>query len=389
MMIENRGSVPIEREVFGDSSAQTIADIYRQQIETTSNGPQTEGVDEGTVAKLLDTDTVRGRVIIVQDVGVPIIFRAIDVDVMRGSYLANRYGQDATERSLYYSPSFELGQSQRDQVAQSLRAQIDSQPTPLLYEEEQGITWKTDILHDILQRAGVTYQCDVLIDPKNNSEASIIHYDGLAVPNEVADTNPTTLRDLFEKYYNTDVNAVRDGVTFLDNARFAEDTDMQDYIWELCNTQFEKVVENLPVRQSPTKEELIEILSHPSSSTIMYLEAGKPITLSTFTHSVEACSWLRQRYFAKYADEWLGYYAFLVTDSNRQGEHKSHELLNVIFDLIDKAKTPMRVVFECTNISADYIPYGIVQPLVNGSGKITIQLREVARYITKSVLLNP
>lgn len=268
--------------------------------------------------------------------------------------------------------------------SQYLDIELDSGDV-IVYEILDGSDNNTDLIAALVSGSQLEVVHDEFIDPKNKTPASLKHYAGL-VTRKNQETPTGVVFDTLSDVFRQDVLDGRseefpeEGVSLLDPLFFAENPELQDKLWGFCKNQFMTLTENFPIIQEPTKEEFIEMLSDPSTTHVVYYHEGEPVSSCVFVHNMDACSWLRKDYFnKKYDGELIGYFPYLATDERFTSKGYASEVIAKITDLVYESGRNFQVLFECTNISADVVPW-MVGAVVNEHPKLQTSIVETANY---------
>jgi hypothetical protein len=343
------------------------------------HGPQKVGLEQEDYERALKDP--RSVTVDIDGVRLPVLIPIKDVEMLDSSGYF-----DKQEGDHFFLPAYALQDDEVDAVTQVVHsAELPPNSTIVTFFEdsdERAAAYTRKLLDAI--PGGVEQR--LMVDEKNDTEAGIIHYEGFARIKDRSDmrTDVRTLRQIFlEGVGRGDyIEFPETGTTLLDPVKLKEDTELLDKLWEISDYQFSNLVENLPVRQNPSREEFDQIMTHPETSSIVYFHEGEPVCLTTFLHSVEPAEWLRKEYFDSQLsdDVLLSYFAFMVADAKKPVLKSSHHVLGLLIDLTTRAKSDMNVVFECTNVSATYIPE-LVQGVVNASETASIAIEESSRYI--------
>lgn len=351
-------------------------------MKAAESGPQGISLSEEDISEALkDPQTLRANI---KGVDVPILMPVAKIEL----FASSGYFEQGADGYLFMPIYSDLSQDEIQSIHELVKQSNLESKTIFSYFEDGDIN-SEQYSSLILDSISDGYHQKHLIDNKNDTEASITHFEGLAEVQDRSDmkSGVTSLRPAFleavangeyEEHPNT-------GVTLLDPAELKINKELLDKLWRIGDEQFTSLAENLPVRQSAQREEFDEFMTHEGTSNIVYFENGEPICIATFLHSLEPLEWLRKDYFYdKFGkDAFFGYFVFLVSDAKNPSHKSSHKVLNTVVDLIDKSHHDMQVVFECTNISATYVPK-LVEGVVNSGNKLKIDVNPYSRYTFKA-----
>lgn len=379
-------------EYLPPSLSESVDSIeYGEQINTleifnlmkaAESGPQAMQISETDIKEALDDpETLRTYI---KGVEVPVLIPISKIE----AYASSGYFEHGSEGFLFMPIYADLSEEDVQSVHE-LVSQSDLQSKTILSYYEDGDVKSEQYASLILDSISNGYQRKPLIDEKVGTEVSITHFEGLA---EVQDrdnlrSDITSLRQVFLEGVNEGKyeEQPHTGVALIDPTALKTNIDLLDKLWRISDEQFSRLAENLPVRQSLNRDEFDELMTHTDTSSIIYFEDGEPVCLATFLHSLESAEWLRKSYFdSKFGpDTFLSYFGFLVSDAKNPSHKSSHRVLNMLSELTVKARTDMQVLFESTNISANYVPK-LVEGVVNSNDQVKIKINPSSRYTFKA-----
>lgn len=372
-------------ELVRKSDAWHIA-FYERSIASQTLGPQLEGFTPHDVVRVFnDPETVKVK--LVREEGEydwPLLTPVKNFSEYLPSYFADRYGSDVD--CMYLSLPPETHDLSEEVVAE-LKKLSDTDKT--LIVDQLGASDKLDKFGEQLGEYGIQVQVDELIDPKNNTPATVFHFEGLTevVPDEV----PVDSSDLREVYQGMEAELSGEGTQLVDVSRVDEPLEtgvsMRDRLWQIYQQQFGQLIENHPARQAQYEYEFDAMLRDPETLTIAHLVDGDVVSFATFVGNIESCDWLNTDFYRQnFPDEKVLYFPGIATDAEKQGNHYAMNLIDLVAKLCVRAKVQPRIVFQCTNISADYIPH-IVKGAVEATGLAKIEINEMARYDYRAIRL--
>lgn len=255
--------------------------------------------------------------------------------------------------------------------------------------KDTNLTW----LEDRITSAGcVTAAMDDMKDEKNDTSASVQHFEGLMHSGAAEDRPSLDLRET----YLTNMEGVKnheevfEGSVLLNpytiDLPASEEGTTMDRLWAIYSKRFTDLVENHPARQAQTYEELKSMISDPRNLTIAYKHKGEIVTFAVLS-DVNACDWLNTQYYTdKFSDENVYYFPGIATDPEKQGNNYSLQVISLVTEIFKNSQKSCRIVFQCTNISADYIPK-IIETGASLLG-VDLKVNEMDRYSYRSVVLN-
>jgi hypothetical protein len=140
-----------------------------------------------------------------------------------------------------------------------------------------------------------------------------------------------------------------------------------------------------PVSMEESREFFDANLTALDTYTAVRYHAGQPVSFGSMVFGIDSCSWLnpesetiqsaKQR--AEMNDEKLVYFSEIISNGER-GARYSPDIINLLLEMISITQKDHRVLFESTNLSANYIPQ-IVTRCVESSS--IAELKEPVRQI--------
>lgn len=160
-----------------------------------------------------------------------------------------------------------------------------------------------------------------------------------------------------------------------------------DRIWEVYEKPFDILGAEHPTRAGFDKATLLEILKDPEVAKIINRVDGQITSLCFFVQDFDQCDWFNKKY---YEDKFPEYYQTnnillfpgIVSDEKLKGSSYSGRLIDLAVRLFAMRGSNALISFECTEISATYIPK-IVTRIINNSGVGTVsELDKVVSSMT-------
>ncbi len=251
----------------------------------------------------------------------------------------------------------------------------------------------TDMLH-----------VDEFVDPKNSSPAEVAHFQGLAAAKgdmgERVDPNTQAVTLMRAEYHrlveNGEIDLMRDRKTIvidpsaLDSpVNGASAQTVLERLWEIYNGRFDTLVEGFPVRGEQTFDEFASLIRKETTLIVAQLNGGQ-IAAFTYISDVKDCEWLNQAYFAgRYPNEPTVYFPGIAADKEAEGRSSLH-LIKLMGRLMTNTVGRVRIVWQCTNASKDYVP-AIVRAGIELSGnmKLAEPITQSASYRYFGLTLTP
>jgi hypothetical protein len=373
---------------YTEDQARESVLFVNELVKTSQTGPQSETIEEEYLLNaLMDERTV---CIETENKRLPIL---IPIDVMKDfkpDFIAHlAFDMDTT----YFLPTYAGLIDRVPDIVEAIRQKIaevgnhsDVHVFTYAHEDDKD---ELAYLNAVLQDS----QEIPIIDNKNGTQACITHFDGLVIPKEGnagAVSNYETLRAVFLDLVKKGElqEDVTDGVTILDPQKIANDVELGEQLWDLCESQFADLGEGLPFEQGFDKDEFInDVLSDPMTTTITNYKDGRPNSVAVFMHDIANAYWLNKDFYEqKYKDDFLSYYVLIATEKGASGR-PAVDIIKMLVKLTQEAKRPMWVTFECTNVSSAYVPK-IVDRVINSSESLKIEIDGTGHYPIRAFKLN-
>lgn len=360
-------------------------EFYEKAISAQTVGPQLEGFSPDDLVKVFnDPETIWFSV---EQGGEkydwPLLTPVENFSEYVQKYFDEKYGVDS--KLLYLSLPPEEN-TDLTAFADTLSEHVDSN-TRLVVDYESSAN-SMQYLSKVAAKVGFNLEIDEMTDPKNGTAASVYHYEGLA--RIQPDEKPRSFSDLREAYADliADGSYVGDSqlidVTKVDE-RLESGASLRDRLWDIYKEQFSQLIENHPARQAQFEHEFDAMLRDPGTLTVAHFVEGDVVSFASFVGNIDACDWLNMEFYKKrFQDETVLYFPGIATDSKKQGNNYSMELINLTAQVMARAKIQPRIVFQCTNISADYIPL-IVGSAIEATGRGDISISEMAKYNYRTI----
>lgn len=341
-------------------------------------GPQTETLEEKYLVEALADE--RTICIGVDGINIPVLLPIDKLSDYKQSYITNLgFNLDSTYFMPAYAGLLERSQDIKGLIKQKFSSIDSSAEVHIFTYANEDDNNEVDYLRELL---GGSKEIPI-IDDKNGTQASITHFEGLVNPISQAEgSDYTTLRGVFLDLVAKGEmqKTVENGVTIIDPQEITNNPELRDQLWDLCISQFEELGEGLPFEQGFDKDEFLnDVLSNPMTTTIANYKNGRPNCIATFMHDTKGAYWLNEDYYKKnYKDDFLSYFVLIAKEKD-SGGRPSMDIIKMLVKLTQEAKKPMWVTFECTNVSAHYVPR-IVSMAVNSSDSLKIKIDETAHY---------
>jgi hypothetical protein len=385
-------------------AAKISMDHYLNNVHANTHGPQAEGIPPSDIEKVYedertifvninngDSDTIKW----------PLFTPIQNSCEFNIDFFERRYG--SAENVFYVSTprnrEMIFDNTSRDQLLEF------SSREPILVFEETEDDAVSQQLHSLFE-SNFDLLPDVLIDDKNGTEAAVIHYAGKVslVPsadqkNDASDLevrkSSSTLRQAYASLIESGglEEFPESGTIIVDQTTLNDiiDDDSQmtlmGRLWEIYDSQFKTLTENHPSRQAQTFQELQSVISDPDTLTLAYIHNREYVSFALFVADLRTCEWINPEFYEeKFADDLVLYFPGISTDSEKQGNKYSQNIIDLIARICKVSDSEPIIAFQCTNVSADYIPV-IVEGATEATGDATLKVNELQRYTYKALAL--
>lgn len=164
---------------------------------------------------------------------------------------------------------------------------------------------------------------------------------------------------------------------------------LMDKLWKICEPQFTELTKGSPTIGLASREDFDATLKNPGMRTIVHFEDGEPVATGTIAVHIEACSRLNGAYYKeKFPDEYLMYFVSIASDPNRRGALHSMDIAKLFAQLTVLGDEDFRLLYTCTNVSADYIRR-IAERIIRNYEKLgEAEVEELGTYNYRGVRLS-
>jgi len=236
---------------------------------------------------------------------------------------------------------------------------------------------------------------DRFVDPRNGSEAADSHFAALL------DTTDGGRRPLGPGLIEAFARAVAAGelektpangtaiyrLDELEALRTPAGATYLQRLIEIYEGQFKALVATHPASQAQTNEQLLEMCANPSTAIVVHTVDGDPAAACFFVESISACEWLREDFYrGEFPGETVLYFPGIVTDVKRKGRIFSAPIVRFLVDVGYRAASRYRIVFQCTNISEEYVPT-IVGRFASVASGVEVEVVPLWRFAFRALLL--
>lgn len=375
----------LEQEPLTPEELEISIGYYRAAYQERTTGPQLEGMfPEGVQAALTDPRTIAiervtpdGRIVW------PLLVPVEHNSEYRPGYFEGHMGEGAAERTFFYSnpdPDFLPPDAMKDMGFREL-----AQEKAVIvcdYHETDDDTTRADFLQ--LAAADEVRVVEPLATLEVGEQPRVLHFSGKATVMERTGSVETDLHKAFQARVERGEAEARpsNGAAILDPHEIATNHDgLADQLWEAYDVRFDDLVDDQPSMQKQTREQLMTMLSDSDAVTTAYFKEGKVVGFVFCSRNVRNCEWLDPDYYEKqFPNEELAIFPGMVVEKSQEGLAYSLPMLRTFSDAAAEANLDLRIIFQCTNISAQYIPR-IVELGVNRTDGMRFgELEQAASY---------
>jgi hypothetical protein len=148
--------------------------------------------------------------------------------------------------------------------------------------------------------------------------------------------------------------------------------DEAEAIWNIYEKPFDDLGHDDPTYAGFHKEDLLEILKDPNVAKVVNRVDGELTTLLFFLQDFDQAPWFNKQYYQEKYPEYaetnnVFMFPGIVSDESKRGNNYAMDVIDLATNLLGKRDTDILITFECTEVSATYIPK-IVTAAVNNSG---------------------
>jgi hypothetical protein len=196
-----------------------------------------------------------------------------------------------------------------------------------------------------------------------------------------------TLQEVYEKMVaNGEITEELENGVALHDVITGEDAEK---IWQIYDNPFAKLTEEHPMHAGFDKEQLLAFMADPKIAKIVNRTDGEITTMVFFQQDFEASEWFNTKYYEENFPEYyktgnIFIFPGIVTDETKRNQSYALDVINLAGQLMAKRGTNCLVTFECTEISATYIPK-IVSYAITHNRNVSAKATPVKEPISKTV----
>ena len=383
---------------------------YRKNMDRSANGPHIEGYNDFDYQQVLsDQDT---RYITLKG-GVkekrqrwPVLSPIRNSTEYMPDYFTERYDE---KTPIYYlsAPDLDAIVTSKASARELARhiSDLKKEGAIIVFDEMDGQK-KAQALERLTREYApdVRLTAEEFVDPKNDTSAASVHYTAIAErkggQSSEADDSQFTIDKVRAQYRQLVANGeivqdeasktvLLDPELMNDTYRHGGNQTVLDRMWDIYKQRFDWLIEENPSRGKQTAEEFKTMVLDPNTLTAAHMVNGEIAAIAMFVGDIQACDWLRPDYYKEqYGDETLLYFPGIASDESLKGSHFGLNICNLLSKVVSSATSEVRLVWQCTNVSADYIPK-IVHAGVNLSDTMKLEEpKETVRYNYRGVKIS-
>lgn len=360
--------------------------FYEADFKEIAKGPQVEGLSKEEIDQALaDEQTISVTV----EVGSEPMVLPVFTPVKYTSWYNQRFfdkNKEQFKEVLHFSASPSTVTLLTEQHISEISERLKDGTKTIVFDHQEGSNEIPVALNSLLSSCGVYYQEKFLGD-QEGAPSKELHFVGRTHLNTEASIHGTYEGLTLMETYNSMVLAgeinERDGTSLLYGPEVTAEE--LSKLWDIYKEPFAKLIEDDPLRMALNRDEFDAMMTDPASINIVHRnDEGNVVAFMQLVNNLNVCSWLNEGYFAQKLPEFyekneLWYFPGVVTDVNNRGEMHSFKLVQLMTKLASAANIQPTLIFECSEISATYIP-DIVTAAVNETELVTIDIQNYANY---------
>lgn len=156
-------------------------------------------------------------------------------------------------------------------------------------------------------------------------------------------------------------------------------------LWDIYKDRFSDLGSHYPVSLEDSFEEFVEMIANPDTMTAIAYANSKVACFTFLVEKFEAAPWLNANSLRNYYSEETPYY-FPGIVARRDTSGRAFEVLYAIGRAAKFAKLDFKILYECTNHSAMYIP-DIIEKAAEHSGLVTVNTKQLESIAYRALRL--
>lgn len=311
------------------------------------------------------------------DTHMPLLVPAAELEWYNMNLLQQTYGQQ-TEFLYFAHPPIPQEESSRTVILEAIKTKLDSGAVIITDEYRDKIEAGESLWQSFLNdRLGGGYVEENLGGGEMLRTAEVFAGPGKVIGSQGIVEAPS----IHEIYHRAvDSGEIREDIENGVALATVIDGEEAERIWSIYENPFDELSEGHPVKAGFDKEGLLSILKDPEVIKIVNRVNGMISTLCIFVGDFGHCPWFNQNYFKQHYPEHFqtnNVFMFpgIVSDESMRGLRYSFDVVDMATKLFAKRGSDVLITFECTEISATYIPQ-IVTAAIGNSGVASISSLE-------------
>lgn len=265
--------------------------------------------------------------------------------------------------------------------------------TALFYEfsmeKDYGTREFISLVAENMRDMGIAVEYDEIEDPAVDDEhaaykpAAMIMFEGNIMhtgAREIHSEGATPTDDSIADYFWQGVEAgeipadEEEGSVIYSGKQITEEEGLIDELWDIYKDRFSELGADYPISLEDSFEEFVEMLTSPDTMTVIGFADSEVSCFTFFAKDLKTAFWLNDKSLLKlYGNEAPFYFPGIVAHRDRSSRAK--EVLFAIGRTVKYAQLDFKILYECTNHSATYVP-DIIEAAAKESGLVTINNKQ-------------
>lgn len=360
--------------------------FYEKDFQDIMKGPQTEGLSEEEITQaLMDERTISIAIETDSDPIVLPVFTPVEYTSWYNQQFFEK-NKEQFKEVLHFSASPSTVSLMNDNHLAEISKQLKDGDKTIVFDHQEGSSEISNALNSLLNNCGLKYEERFLGD-EQGAPSKELHFVGKTHLNPEASIHGIYQGLSLTETYNSmvvsgEINE-QDGTSLLYGPNISSEELTK--LWDIYREPFAKLIEDDPLRMALNRDEFDDMMTDPASINIVHRnEGGDIVAFMQLVNNLKVCSWLNEDYYAQsfneaYTGNELWYFPGVVTDINNRGEMHSFKLVQLMTKLASAADIQPTLIFECSEISATYIPE-IVSAAISETKLAAIDIQNYATY---------
>lgn len=370
MVSEADHSGDILRELPDCIDFEKTASFYATEMKRRIRGPQLEGLAEDWLRDALADPNTK-----VIDIGEGIVWPIFVPIGYNQDYSKRFYSEHFPDQPVYYLSTPPEGVDYENNNLVNVIGKLREENAVVAYDTLDSDT-SEGAIPDCLQFDSVI---DVTPDSsafgKQYGQPTVTHFEGTV--HGSGSQNSSDVRQVYEGMVSAGEyeSWPRQGPVLLTPDLLRSNEAILEQIWSIYDAQFSVLVEDHPSLQMQPREEIEAMLLDEDSFNVAYIDDDKVVALCYFVGNIAKCPWLNQEFFKddnfNGSDSRILYFPGIVVDPERarMGMGYADDVIRLMERVHYEANiTKIKIVFQCTNVSSEYIPKIVTGVISGGEG---------------------